>query len=78
AAEENVRAALADATSTAGAATTGAAACELRVVDVDRPENKDWWRRYNYDVPVLHINGRPAFKHAVSRESLAALLKELL
>ncbi|CUS23710.1 LAQU0S11e02520g1_1 [Lachancea quebecensis] len=28
---------------------------KVKVVDIDEPQNKDWWTKYCLDVPVLHI-----------------------
>jgi hypothetical protein len=34
-------------------------------VDITDPEHQEWWDRYKYDIPVLHINGVYWTKHRV-------------
>jgi hypothetical protein len=31
---------------------------ELSVVNIQDPEQKHWKRKYVYDIPVLHVEGR--------------------
>ncbi|KAJ3239463.1 hypothetical protein HDU81_005906 [Chytriomyces hyalinus] len=47
------------------------------VKDIDAKENKEWKEKYNYEVPVLHINDKPAFMNAVPVEDLANILSHL-
>ncbi|KAJ3409606.1 hypothetical protein HDU80_011232 [Chytriomyces hyalinus] len=47
------------------------------VKDIDAKENKEWKEKYNYEVPVLHINDKPAFMNAVPVEDLANILSQL-
>ncbi|SCV03351.1 LAME_0H09736g1_1 [Lachancea meyersii CBS 8951] len=28
---------------------------QLALVDIDEPQNKEWWNKYCMDVPVLHV-----------------------
>lgn len=28
---------------------------EYKIVDINDPANKDWWEKYCFDIPVLHI-----------------------
>ncbi|XP_071386707.1 glutaredoxin-like protein C5orf63 homolog isoform X3 [Centroberyx affinis] len=35
-------------------------------VDIKLPENKVWYDRYKYDIPVFHLNGRFLMKHRVN------------
>merc|ERR1712142_494349 len=43
-------------------------------VDITLPENKVWYERYKYDIPVFHLNGRFLMMHRVN----VALLEEQL
>ena len=46
----------------------------LESVDITDPEHAEWWDKYKYDIPVLHINGIYWAKHRITAEdSLAAL-----
>jgi hypothetical protein len=46
----------------------------LRQVDITDPENQEWWDRYKYDIPVLHINGVYWTKHRLDvKEAMEAL-----
>ncbi|KAH6579402.1 hypothetical protein BASA61_010260 [Batrachochytrium salamandrivorans] len=42
-------------------------------IDIDKRENKQWLRKYMLDVPVLHVNGKEAFKHRLEPHDLLAL-----
>ena len=33
----------------------------LDAVDITDPEHQEWWDRYKYDIPVLHVNGQVRF-----------------
>ncbi|CCE62813.1 hypothetical protein TPHA_0D01730 [Tetrapisispora phaffii CBS 4417] len=28
---------------------------QLNLIDIDSPNNKEWWDKYCFDIPVLHI-----------------------
>lgn len=28
---------------------------EYRIVNIDDPANKEWWDKYCFDIPVLHL-----------------------
>ena len=46
----------------------------LQAVDITDDDNKEWWNRYKYDIPVLHINGLYWTKHRLtSDEAIQAL-----
>merc|ERR1711879_896412 len=46
----------------------------LEAVNIVEAGNDHWWRRYKFDIPVLHINGQYWAKHRVTlEESLEAL-----
>ncbi|KAJ8327092.1 hypothetical protein O5D80_004510 [Batrachochytrium dendrobatidis] len=44
--------------------------CEI---DIDKRENKNWLRKYMFDVPVVHVNGQEAFKHRLEDRDVLAL-----
>lgn len=44
---------------------------------IDVPENKEWFQKYRYDIPVLHLNGNLLMMHRVDEDKLRAALKEL-
>lgn len=37
-------------------------------------ELKRWRRLYQYDIPVIHVNGRQVMKHRVDEDGLVGLL----
>ncbi|TRY91297.1 hypothetical protein DNTS_004942 [Danionella cerebrum] len=39
---------------------------ELQEVDITAPENKVWFERYKYDIPVFHLNGQFLMMHRVN------------
>ncbi|KAK2870722.1 hypothetical protein Q8A67_023249 [Cirrhinus molitorella] len=39
---------------------------ELQEVDITRPENSVWLDRYQYDIPVFHLNGQFLMMHRVN------------
>ena len=46
----------------------------LEAVDITDPDKRQWWDKYKYDIPVLHINGKYWAKHRITiEESLDAL-----
>uniref|UniRef100_A0A3B4Z7L8 Glutaredoxin-like protein n=1 Tax=Stegastes partitus TaxID=144197 RepID=A0A3B4Z7L8_9TELE len=47
-----------------------------RQVDISLPENKLWWDKYKWDIPVFHLNGQFAMKHRVDMVLLDKLLQE--
>ncbi|XP_018600380.1 glutaredoxin-like protein C5orf63 homolog [Scleropages formosus] len=38
----------------------------LQEVDILLPENKVWYERYKYDIPVFHLNGQFLMMHRVN------------
>jgi hypothetical protein len=48
---------------------------QLEKIDINKPENKTWLR-YQYDIPVLHLNGKPVMKHVVDIHRLQELIRE--
>ena len=46
----------------------------LEAVDITDPEHAEWWSKYKYDIPVLHIDGVYWAKHRITVEqSIEAL-----
>ncbi|KAM9777970.1 glutaredoxin-like protein C5orf63 homolog [Neosynchiropus ocellatus] len=45
-------------------------------VDISGPENRDWFNKYKWDIPVFHLNGRFIMKHRVDVDLLEKLLQE--
>ena len=46
----------------------------LEAVDITDPDNLDWWGKYKYDIPVLHVDGLYWAKHRITlEEALDAL-----
>ena len=35
----------------------------LEAVDITDPSHQEWWEKYKYDIPVLHIDGMYWAKH---------------
>lgn len=36
---------------------------KLEEVDITLPENKEWYKKYRYDIPVFHFEGKFLMKH---------------
>ncbi|CAG5866955.1 unnamed protein product [Menidia menidia] len=49
----------------------------LQQVDISLPENKLWWDRYKWDIPVFHLNGQFLMKHRVNLGLLEKLLQDI-
>ncbi|KAG8013043.1 Glutaredoxin-like protein C5orf63-like protein [Nibea albiflora] len=48
----------------------------LQQVDISLPENKVWFDRYRWDIPVFHLNGHFVMKHRVDIVLLDKLLQD--
>lgn len=44
---------------------------------IDVPENKEWFKKYKYDIPVFHLNGTLFMMHRVDEDKLRAALEKL-
>lgn len=44
---------------------------------IDAPGNEEWLKRYQYDIPVLHIDGKYLMKHKVQEDILRQSLKSV-
>ena len=50
---------------------------DLELVEINIEEDEASFHKYRYDIPVVMINGRKAFKHRVDEDKLRKrLLKE--
>ena len=45
-------------------------------VYIDDPENTEWYKKYCYDIPVVHINGEFFVKHKIDVTSLETKLSK--
>ena len=48
----------------------------LEAVDIGDAENKLWWDKYKYDIPVLHVGDAYWTKHRVTLDEVEAALAE--
>lgn len=49
---------------------------QLKEVDITEPENKRWFDKYKYDIPVFHFNGEYLMRHKVHEELLKKTLRD--
>ena len=47
----------------------------LEAVDITDSENAEWFAKYKYDIPVLHINGQYWAKHRITLDDTLAALQ---
>ena len=50
--------------------------CRLEQIDITDKEHRDWFDRYKYDIPVLHMNGKYWIKHRLTAEEAMKGLDE--
>ena len=43
---------------------------------IDDPANTEWFTKYQYDIPVIHLNNQFIMKHRVDEELLKRVLEE--
>lgn len=48
----------------------------LELTDISDKAQRDWYRRYKWDIPVLHIDGLYFAKHRLERAELDSALAE--
>ena len=48
----------------------------LQAVDITDADRQQWWRRYKYDIPVLHIDGKYWAKHKITLDEAIGALGE--
>ncbi|XP_041363276.1 glutaredoxin-like protein C5orf63 homolog isoform X2 [Gigantopelta aegis] len=46
----------------------------LEEVDITDPENKHWFEKYCYDIPVFHFEGKFLMKHKVNLQDFESAL----
>ncbi|KAG9292860.1 hypothetical protein G9A89_016222 [Geosiphon pyriformis] len=51
---------------------------DLEQKDIYAPENQEWFRKYKFDIPVLHLNHQFLFQHRIKEETLEGTLKKYL
>jgi len=49
---------------------------DLKTVDILAPENKEWRKKYRYDIPVFHFEGEYLMKHRANVQLLADKLDQ--
>ncbi|XP_003477266.1 glutaredoxin-like protein C5orf63 homolog [Cavia porcellus] len=49
----------------------------LQEVDITLPENSAWYERYQFDIPVFHLNGQFLMMHRVNISKLEKHLLKL-
>jgi len=49
---------------------------QLQEVDITLPENRVWFDRYRYHIPVFHLNGQFLMMHRVNSTLLEKRLDE--
>ncbi|XP_063067403.1 glutaredoxin-like protein C5orf63 homolog [Engraulis encrasicolus] len=49
----------------------------LHQVDITAPDNKVWYDRYKFDIPVFHLNGQFLMMHRVNTTLLEKSLSKL-
>jgi glutaredoxin len=47
----------------------------LEIKEVNIEEDDELFKKYRYDIPVIWINGRKAFKHRINEEQLRKRLE---
>ena len=47
----------------------------LEQIDITDPEHKDWYDKYKYDIPVLHLNNRYWTKHRLTKDEAEETIK---
>jgi hypothetical protein len=48
----------------------------LKEVDITLPENKTWFDKYKYDIPVFHLEGEYLMRHKVHHGLLQKRIDE--
>mmetsp|Transcript_13579 Transcript_13579/g.42873 ORF Transcript_13579/g.42873 Transcript_13579/m.42873 type:complete len:158 (-) Transcript_13579:114-587(-) len=47
----------------------------LELVDITDADKVEWWHRYKYDIPVLHVDGAYWAKHRITLDQVRAALQ---
>lgn len=45
-------------------------------MNITDPENQEWFEKYQYDIPVFHLNGKFLMKHKANPKLLDRKLNE--
>ena len=48
----------------------------IEEIDISRPEHKKWFDLYQFDIPVMHLNGDHFMKHRVNEKVLEEKLQQ--
>ncbi|MBL7959813.1 glutaredoxin family protein [bacterium] len=48
----------------------------LEIIEINIEENQEYFEKYRYDIPVIRINGRKAFKHKLDAAQLKMRLEK--
>ena len=48
----------------------------LEQVDITDVDNQEWYEKYKYDIPVLHLNDKYWIKHRTTKEELSEGFKD--
>lgn len=43
-------------------------------VYIDVPGNEEWFEKYRYDIPIVHLNGEYVMKHRINERLLSKKL----
>ena len=50
---------------------------DFETVDIELPSNKEFLKRYIYDIPVIHLNGQEIMRHGIDEDAFKkAILHE--
>ncbi|XP_072304571.1 glutaredoxin-like protein C5orf63 homolog [Eucyclogobius newberryi] len=47
---------------------------DLQMVDISKPEHKQFWDLYRFHIPVFHFNGTEIMRHRLDPEKLEQIL----
>lgn len=48
---------------------------DFEIKEIDITKDSEVFEKYKYDIPVVHLNGKIAFKHRITEEELIKKLK---
>lgn len=49
---------------------------DFKEVDITRPENKEWFDLYAFDVPVIHVDNKQQWMHRITVPEVVKLVDE--
>ena len=49
----------------------------LQQIDITDPDQTDYWKKYKYDIPVLHVNGKYWIKHRITEQEALKGLQQV-